>query len=266
MNPSTNKNRSNPTHIWCLLFALPWMGACARSPKGDSSSADAGIRSPERYPDQRGSVSGTVRLKGAPPSLPPLRPSGDVRRFCGDEIPDRTFLVGSGGALANAVISLEGDLPRIASASVPNAPVLDQKGCMYLPPVVVASTGASLEVINSDPLLHNVHASLLMTPVFNMAMPLQGQHYRKELPRVSGRIRVRCDLHPWMHAVIQTFDHPYFALTDALGSYRIADVPSGKYKLIFWHERLPQRTVELSLAPGQAVEKTMEWAAADLER
>ncbi len=206
MNPSTNKNRSNPTHIWCLLFALPWMGACARSPKGDSSSADAGIRSPERYPDQRGSVSGTVRLKGAPPSLPPLRPSGDVRRFCGDEIPDRTFLVGSGGALANAVISL------------------------------------------------------------NMAMPLQGQHYRKELPRVSGRIRVRCDLHPWMHAVIQTFDHPYFALTDALGSYRIADVPSGKYKLIFWHERLPQRTVELSLAPGQAVEKTMEWAAADLER
>ncbi len=137
---------------------------------------------------------------------------------------------------------------------------------MYLPPVVVASTGASLEVINSDPLLHNVHASLLMTPVFNMAMPLQGQHYRKELPRVSGRIRVRCDLHPWMHAVIQTFDHPYFALTDALGSYRIADVPSGKYKLIFWHERLPQRTVELSLAPGQAVEKTMEWAAADLER
>ena len=201
-----------------------------------------------------------------PPSLPPLHPSGDLRRYCGDEIPDRTLLVGSGGALANAVISLEGNLPRMASESLPNAPVLDQKGCMYLPPVVVASTGARLEVINSDPLLHNVHASLRTTPVFNVAMPLQGQHYVKELPRTPGGIQVRCNVHPWMHAVIQTFDHPYFALTNALGSYRIGDVPSGQYKLIFWHERLPRRTVELSLAPGQALERTMEWEAAEVER
>ncbi len=132
-----------------------------------------------------------------------------------------------------------------------------------MPPVVVASTGARLEVINSDSLLHNVHASLRTTPLFNVAMPLQGQHYTKELPRTAGGIQVRCDLHPWMHAVIQTFDHPYFALTDALGSYRIADIPSGKYKLIFWHQRLPQRTVDLSLGPGEALERTMEWEAAE---
>lgn len=261
MNPSTNKNRSNPTHIWLLLC----LGACARSPKGDPDAADAGIRSAERDPHPRGSVWGTVRLIGTPPSLPPLRPSGDARRYCGDELADRTLLVGAGGALANAVISLEGNRPRIASSSVPNPPVLDQKGCMYSPPVAVAFTGARLEVINSDPLLHNVHASLRNTPVFNLAMPLQGQRYTKELPSTPGGIQVRCDLHAWMHAVIQTFEHPYFALTDARGSYRIADIPSGQYKLIFWHERLPQRTFELSLAPGEALERPMEWKAAEVK-
>lgn len=210
-----------------------------------------------------GTVEGTVRVRGRVPAIPALKTSSSVERTCGKEIPDRTLLVDPEGALANAVVFLadvERSSPQV-DGSRP-AVALDQRGCAYSPPVIAAWAGAPLEVSNSDPLMHNVRASG-ESALFNFAMPLQGQKVTKQLPVRPAIIRVGCDVHPWMRAVIRTFDHPFFGLTDSKGRYRL-QLPCGTKKLVFWHERFPEQTVTVEVTSGRIAEQGVTWPSSEL--
>src|SRR5262249_11814928 len=136
-----------------------------------------------------------------------------------------------------------GDLPSQAA-------LVDQKQCEYWPPVLALRTGAEIEIRNSDPLLHNVHAKN-SAQLFNFAMPVQGLKVRKQLPRAPMVIHVGCDVHPWMRAVIRTFDHPHFAISDESGRYRLPEIPSGKQQLVLWHQHFPEKTVQLEVQAGR---------------
>ncbi|MCY1042507.1 carboxypeptidase regulatory-like domain-containing protein [Corallococcus sp. bb12-1] len=180
--------------------------------------------------------------------------SATVAHVCGDQAQDRSLIVGGEGALAYTVVSLQDGAALPAPESPAPAPVLDQKQCSYDPPALAARAGTELVLRNSDPLVHNVRAQAgTNRSVFNVAMPLEGMTLRRPLPAEPGTVQVRCDVHPWMRAVVRTFDHPYFTTTAPDGRFRLR-VPEGPHTLVFWHERLPALTQAVTVRAGETVQ------------
>ncbi len=176
-----------------------------------------------------GELRGVVRFQGAPPSLPPLETTKE-RAICGDSVPDEAVLV-AGGMLRNAVVLVKG-----APAPAPGKGVLDQRGCRYVPHVQVLPVGSTLEVVNGDPTLHNVHGYLGQATAFNLAMPSKDSRLSRQLKK-PGLVVVKCDVHDWMRAYVWVVDSPA-AVTGADGAYAIADLPPGTYEVTAWHEKL----------------------------
>jgi len=266
INPSTNKNRMNPTLNWMLAQALLLCVACQRAPQSASADAAQAQITPESSRTLTFvSITGHARLKGAALVSRSVRPSPELQRTCGEVIPDETLRTNQDGAIADVVVYLEDGrmLSKEGGSTDLRQAIIDQRKCAFKPPVTVAPAGGLLEILNSDPLLHNVRADRDSQSVFNFAMPIEGMRSRRQLPPQPAILRLHCDVHPWMQAVIRTFDHSYFALSDETGAYRLGKVPSGQHKLIFWHSRLPQQSVDVELSDRPAVQDVL-WSATEV--
>ncbi|WP_225410793.1 cupredoxin domain-containing protein [Stigmatella hybrida] len=225
-----------------------------------SPPAKAGAAAP---PAGRGLLTGQVRLTGTPPPPQMRETTASVAAVCGDTVPDRSLAVGEEGALAHVVVALVEGASLPEEGLTPPPPVLDQRKCAYEPPILAARVGATLEVRNSDPVMHNVRAAAGAQPLFNVAMPLEGTSLRRPLPAAPGVLQVKCDVHPWMRAVIRTFDHPYFTTTDEKGRFRL-EVPEGTHTVLFWHPRLPDATRSFTLKEGQTQQADQAWPVSAL--
>jgi hypothetical protein len=135
----------------------------------------------------------------------------------------------------------------------PQPMVLDQKGCIYRPHVFGLMVGQTLEVLNSDPLLHNVHAFPKKNRPFNVGQPLQGKKDRFTFDVPEVMIPIKCDVHTWMVAYCGVLPHPFFAVTGSDGRYTIRGLPPGTYTLEAWHERLGTRTQTVTVRAGETV-------------
>jgi plastocyanin len=194
---------------------------------------------------QAGEVTGSVSFAGTAPDLKPLLVTRDGAA-CGTSVPDESLEV-SKGKLANVVVTVKGAPTRPGAIQV----VLDQQRCRYRPHVQAAAVGSGLQIVNSDPVLHNVHGYLGQATTFNVAMPVRDQKVTKVLARL-GAVRVTCDVHAWMGAFVVVVDGPA-AVSGADGSFTIKDVPPGTYTVTAWHEKLGEKTAQLTVpASGPA--------------
>jgi plastocyanin len=159
-------------------------------------------------------------------------------------VPDETVQV-EGGKLRNVVVIVKG-----APAPAPGKGVLDQRTCRYLPHVQVLPVGSTLEVVNGDPTLHNVHGYLGQATAFNLAMPAKDSRLGRQLKK-PGLVVVKCDVHAWMSAFVWVVDAPA-AVTGADGSFAIAGIPPGTYEVTAWHETLGERKGTASIPPTGA--------------
>lgn len=182
-------------------------------------------------------IAGKVRFDGKiePPAELTAHHDMEVCKKGGPLIDERR-LVSSDGGLANVVVVLQGmDSSRAASDATAT---LDQRACRFVPHVQAVAQGTTLNISSGDPVLHNVHAFLGKRTAFNLAIPVPGVTVARRLDE-AGILRIRCDSgHTWMSAYIAVVPHAYFAVSDASGSFAIADVPAGTYKLRAWHEEL----------------------------
>ena len=207
-----------------------------------------------------GFIEGHIRLSGPLTDVPSLPTSPSVASVCGASVPDRSLVVGPEGALAYVVVALaDGSVGSPPASDAPPA-VLAQSRCSFQPPVLATRVGGVLEVRNSDDLLHNVNALAgSHRSVLNVALPIPGSRVRRPLPTAPGVLQVRCDLHPWMSAVIRTFEHPWFTTTNDSGHFRL-EVPPGTHSLVLWHPRLPGVTRSVSVRSGQTVRLEHTWS------
>ena len=138
------------------------------------------------------------------------------------------------GSLANVFVSLQGSFPAAPVSA--QAVTIDQRGCMYVPRVVGAQVGQTVQVRNSDELLHNVHGTSTHGNAFNFGQPKAGivQELRLKDPEIM--LRVTCDVHRWMTAFVGVVNHPYFATSGVGGTFTIANVPAGTHTIQAWHE------------------------------
>jgi plastocyanin len=211
-----------------------------------------------------GAIHGTVSLSGQPPAPETVAVSSDAAA-CGKNKSLESVIVGPNGGLKNVIVSLEGitqgkKMPAQVTAE------MDQEKCEYAPHIVVLPKGATLNIVNSDPVMHNVHAYDLTrvtkdepTPptLFNIAIPVKGMKIAKAIPQ-AGLYRFLCDAgHPWMNAYVLVTEHPYFAVTDEKGQYTIDNIPAGTYTLRVWHEGLCKiHLATKSYAPGKPFDES----------
>jgi plastocyanin len=193
-----------------------------------------------------GALTGKITLNGLAPKLANLPVTRDMK-VCGNTKPDESLEVGTGGAVKNAVVWLT-DVPLPADFK-PGKEKLDQQLCLFLPHVLAAPVGSTVEVVNSDKALHNVRAQAGETRLMNYAMPIPGHVIPTRLAN-EGTFKVSCDVHPWMRAWLLVLPTAAFAVTGEDGAYQIGDIPAGKHKIKVWHERLGERDAVIEVPAG----------------
>ncbi|MGH7893218.1 MAG: carboxypeptidase regulatory-like domain-containing protein [Candidatus Binatia bacterium] len=193
-------------------------------------------------------IVGTVRVAGDVAPLPP-QPVFKEKEFCGEGITDERLVIDPAGHLGGAVVHLRG---IEAGKPIPRSePVrLDNRKCAFVPHVLAASVGDTLEMRNEDPFLHDAHALLGAETLFNLAIP-KGRTVHHVLAR-PGIVHVNCNVrHTWMHAYLFVTDDPYHAVTDSGGHFVLDDVPPGTHTITVWHELLGSRERQVTVAPGE---------------
>jgi plastocyanin len=215
-------------------------------------------------PDATGSIKGRIRLSGPDPGNRVIRMGMDpmcAKMWAGKKPGpvDEVVVTSNDGGLMNAFVKLEGSFP---GTPVPSQPVqLDQSGCFYKPRVVGARVGQVLRVKNSDNLLHNVHSSSSKRNSFNAGQPQAGISSDFKLSD-EEMLKIGCDVHRWMTAWLGVVDHPYFAVSDASGSFTIANVPAGKRTISVWHEKFGTLTKSVDVKAGAPATVDFEYPPA----
>ena len=116
--------------------------------------------------------------------------------------------------------------------------------------MLLVPAGATVDIKNSDGILHNLHTYSSANPPFNAAQPKFKPLIQKKLDEPEF-IKLTCDVHGWMKSWVVVHDHPYYALTDASGAFQIAEVPPGAYEIAVWHEQLGEKSGQVTVATGQ---------------
>lgn len=210
-----------------------------------------------------GSVKGTVTLNGPIPdpkaynlvTFPDPEYCGRISNGHGWRLL-RDFLVNDKGQVKDVVVLLEGvKAGKPFSLSVPR---VEARDCKFLPFTSVVRSGHGVEVVNMDPVMHDIQAyetSMLTGArvLFNSPLPYNQRHHRGNLHAMhdhkAGESLVRqfqlskkrrtfvmqCGFHAYMESWAIAVDNPYYVLTDQDGRFSIDNIPPGTYHLRAWH-------------------------------
>ena len=156
-----------------------------------------------------GTIAGHVRLTGSATANPLIRMGADPlcgRMNKGQRHFQEYVLRAEDGGLANAFVDVQGTFP---ATPAPASPVtIDQRGCIYAPRVVGLQVGQTLQITNSDPMLHNLHSLSTRGNDFNASQPKPGMVFKFQAKAPDEMMRLKCDVHSWMTAWIGVRPHP----------------------------------------------------------
>lgn len=201
-----------------------------------------------------GDVAGKVIFEGTAPKAAILRMDADKVCKAAHKEPQRSeeVVVNPNGTLKNVLVYVKDGLGARKFEPPAKKVVFDQIGCIYVPHVVGIQTGQELEVVNSDPTLHNVHSLSKENPPFNVAQPKKGMKLTKKFEKPEV-FKVKCEVHTWMGAYIGVFSHPFYAVTGDDGTFSLAKLPAGEYTIEAWHEKYGAQTAKVKVdAAGKA--------------
>jgi plastocyanin len=225
-----------------LVAALGWAG-------NDSNPAE---------PAPAGTITGTVRFTGK------LQPPQKIATTDGTVLEHNDLVVdGKTKGLRYVVAFLE-DAPAQAKVEKQQPVLVDQRDLVFVPRVVAVQHGQAVRFENNDLCNHSVMASsTVKANQFNqVAGPSQPVEHTFELQKRP--VLIGCSLHNWMRAWIYVLPHPWFAVTDEKGAFRIAAVPPGKYTLLLTHpDTNHQERREVTVVAGKTADVAVDWEKVD---
>ena len=199
-------------------------------------------------------ITGTVTFAGNVPKLQPLAMDADPA--CAKKhtapVPNEMLVLGNGNTMGNILVWVSKGLPAGKKFPVPSTPVtLDQNGCQYKPHVQGIMVGQAYKILNSDGVLHNVHALPKINPSFNRPMPPTMKETTTKFDKPENVFQIKCDVHPWMTAYMRVFEHPFFSATGADGKFTISGLDPGTYEITAYHEKLGTQTATVTVAANE---------------
>jgi plastocyanin len=209
-----------------------------------------------------GTIKGHVRLTGKLPGNPIIRMGMDPmcsKMNAGKRVVQQYVVATIDGSLANVFVRLKGNVPQ---TPVPTQPVvIDQQACVYTPRVVGARVGQTVQVKNSDMLLHNVDGLSGKNNGFNIAQPRAGLVYEFKPKNEEIMLHLKCDVHNWMNAYVGIVTNPYFSVSNTMGTFEIDRVPPGTYMLEAWHERFGVVSKPVTVKAGAVATVDFDYAS-----
>jgi len=209
---------------------------------------------------QAGEIVGKVKYAGNAPAPAKINITKD-QAVCG-KTPhfDETLVVAADKGVKNVVVNVADPKDGKKMAAPPKNPAVDQNGCKFNPRVSIVPAGQLVDIINSDGILHNIHTYPKNNPAINKAQPKFKKVMNEKFDKPDV-IQIKCDVHTWMSGWVVVAGHPYYALSDAAGSFKIADVPAGTYTVEYWHEKLGKQTKSVVVPATGSVTADLEFAA-----
>ena len=212
-----------------------------------------------------GTVTGTVTYDGKVPNLKPIGMDADP--VCASKhkepVPSQVLELGkSGNTMGNILVRVTSGLPAGKTYPPPKDPVvMDQNGCIYQPHVFVIQQGQALKVLNSDGILHNVHALPKVNSQFNMAMPASRKEAEAVFDKPEDPFQIKCDVHPWMTAYTMVVTNPFYFVTKDDGKFTISNLPAGTYEIEAWHEKLGKKVEKVTVGDSDTKNVDFKFSA-----
>jgi len=184
-----------------------------------------------------GTITGSVKWTGPVPKVPSIVINKDPE-VCDPNSEKKRDLerlvIASNGGVANTVVFLK-DITKGKAMDLPEIrQFLNQKTCRYEPHVLLVPDNGTLHLKSSDPILHTVH--MTGASDYNLPFPFANQTMSRTMNR-EGVVDLRCNAgHVWMNAEMLVVNHPYYAVTDEDGNFKLTNVPAGEYEIEAWHE------------------------------
>jgi plastocyanin len=211
-------------------------------------------------PALAGDIVGKVKYAGTPPAPAKVSITKD-QAVCG-KVPhmEDSLVVGADKGIKNVVVSVADPKEGKPMPAAPRNPVIDQNGCKFNPRIQIVPAGQGVDILNNDGILHNIHTYSKANTPFNKAQP----KFKKVMTEKFDKpevVQIKCDVHSWMQGWVVVAGHPYYALTDASGSFKIAGLPAGTYTLEYWHEKLGKQTKPVTVPATGSVTADLELGA-----
>ncbi|MGE3408742.1 MAG: hypothetical protein AB7I37_18130 [Pirellulales bacterium] len=190
-------------------------------------------------PTPRGVFFGCFVFDGDPPRRQPIE---GVNRDNYDKLGllDESLLVGSNGGIQNIIVWISDKNlpipPRAADKRIPAPAQLVFRGGLFQPRVLAYEAWHGLQVINQEPNPTNVNWQPLGDGAMNRLLPPNESVIVDTPPQRLPSLTIS-NIHPWARAALFPCEHPFFAVTDAKGEFRIDRIPPGEWEFRAWHER-----------------------------
>jgi hypothetical protein len=205
-----------------------------------------------------GDLTGKVTLKGTPPPAKTIEYDDTCSKLHPTVLTTRHYVVGKDNGLANVFVYISKGLEGKKFTAPTDVVELNQVGCNYDPYVFGVMVGQPVRIKNADPLMHNIHALPKVdgNGEFNFAETSAGDvndtKWLESIKSPEVMVKMKCDVHQWMFAYAGVSAHPYYAVTDADGNFKIANVPAGSYTLTAYHLKAhgakPGETQDITVA------------------
>ncbi len=221
----------------------------------------SGLASVPVPPPAGGTVTGKITYTGTPPKMKPIDMSKEpncAKEHAASPVLTENVVSGPGNTLEWAVVYVSaGD-----QGSTPGTQTLkfDQKGCQYIPHVLVMQVDQPFQIVNSDPHLHNIHPLPKINPEWNKSQP-PGTPPLTEKYDKPEFISVKCNVHPWMHGWFIVLNTSHYAVSGSDGSFTLKGLAPGKYTLTAWQEQFGTQAQDVTLASGETKNITFTFKA-----
>jgi plastocyanin len=246
-------------HFLAFLCLIAILASCSGTQKTEPEAAPKQVAVPSYFKVDAataGVLTGTIKFTGKRPAHKRIDMSEDpacVEAHHGKAY-DESLVVNPNGTLSNVFIYLKSGLEG-KKFEVPATPVvIDQNGCWFHPRVLGIQTGQILQVTNSDPVTHNIHPLAQINREWNHSQGQGDAPLARKFIKPEVMIRVKCNIHSWMHAFIGVVEHPYFAVTGSDGTFEIRNVPPGNYVIEAWQETLGTQDQNITVTPSGKIE------------
>ena len=216
-----------------------------------------------------GTISGIVTLLGPAPepkaynliTFPDPEYCGRISTGNGWRLL-RDFIVNDQRQVKDVVLFIE-DIEEGKPFAM-SIPRVEARDCQFLPFTTIVRSGHGVEVINMDPVMHDIQAyetSLQQGSrvLFNSPLPFNHRHKRGDMHAThdhqpsdsmvrqfylsKGRktFVMQCGFHAYMESWAIAVENPYYAFSDAQGQFSIGEIPPGTYRIRAWHPSIKKQ-------------------------
>jgi plastocyanin len=228
---------------------------CHSSPQAEKPADTPPKPAPAYFkfdPATTGTITGKIAFSGRPPARKVINMEEDpacVAAHHGKAL-DESVVIGTASGVANVFVYIKSGLEGKSFETPTQIATIDQSGCQFHPHVLGVQVNQPVQVVNTDPVTHNIHPMAEINREWNHSQGPGDPPLNRKFVKPEVMIPVKCNIHSWMRAYIGVLDHPYFSVSKDDGSFEIKNLPPGTYTISTWQEELGTQEQRITVAPG----------------